>query len=380
MSTRSFPTQVVGPVEGSRVVRFVLNTSAKDRDGTIFPPQNCDATNYLRNPVFTWGHAELQGATRKVDPDEVIGRALAVEIQRNPDRLVLPIEFRDGSENPLAEKCFQAVKKGWLSATSITALPKGTHKEGGAVVADQWELWAATLCIVGSNPEALALRMALSLKGRSMDKAAMYQALGLSDGATYDECLHALVNKLAGDSPENQQLALAVMSMGALGTPGGAAPSEPSDPVESAPVDMAAPTDDPEVMAMRAVIDAQRAELAARAAAAPVVVDSEKWADEQIAAQKWLPSGRSILVEIHKKSPEAAARSVDLFKPGSLPARRDNLSTMAPALVGRSAPNFGADPQRIPAPPAPEAKTKDDAKGIFAKRDALIKKQLEVTN
>lgn len=345
----AFPTQVIGPVDGSRVVRFVLNTASPDRDGTVFPPRNCDASAFLQNPVFTWGHAELQGSTRKVDPDEVIGRVLAVEVQSNPDRLVIPVEFRNAEANDLAERCFQAVKAGFLRATSITAKPLKMHSEGALSVADKWELWAASLCIVGSNPEALALRS----KGRSgMDKAAMIQALGLSESATFEECLQALLAKLTDGDAEKQALAQSVMALKGSQEP--VAQSAP-DPAST----------DVEKVAMRAIIDAQKAELAAaRAATAPE--NPEAWAAEQVKAGRWYKSAQAGLAQLRKESPDAAARAVSMFKPGELGTHSERLGALAPRLAGAAArsPNFGPDAERVSGEGADAAEVKADAKSI----------------
>lgn len=345
----AFPTEVIGPVDGSRVVRFVLNTASPDRDGTVFPPKNCDSTAFLRNPVFTWGHAELQGSTRRVDPDEVIGRVLAVEVQSSPDRLVIPVEFRSAEANDLAERCFQAVKDGFLRATSITAKPLRTHKEGALTVADAWELWAASLCIVGSNPEALALRSLLSREA-NMDKATMLQALGLADGATYEECLQALVNKLADDA-DKQALAAAVMSMKTEATGQAAGGDGACGPeVEKA--------------AMRMVIEAQKRELEARSVAPAET--PEQWAAAKVKAGQWYKSSQEALAKMRKEHPEAAARAVEMFKPGELGAHSERLGALAPGLGGAQARgvNFGKDPERVPAEGADVAAVKADAKAI----------------
>jgi len=361
---RTYPCDLGRAPNPERVRELVANTSTPDRHGTIYPPRGGNFANFQRNPAVTWMHAEMQAQSRKVEPDELIGMAAYLRLEPGPtpadDRLICGIEFEEN--NPIAQRCLEKFDAGSLRAASITAKPGKTHQENQITVADDWELWAISLCILGSNPDALALRAAI--EGRTMNEE-LFKALGCENGADFDTCLQALINKLA-DTPEKMQMALGVMSMKAMGS-GGAAPAAPVQ--DAAPADPAAPAEPgsdpdqkaagcedkqpPEMRAAKLVIAALQADNKALQAAQRSVQakTSEQYADEQIKAGHWPAAARQALIDEHSKSPDVAQRSVVMLAGHNFTPRQASLTALAPGLNAAqraAAPNFGAGPVRAP--------------------------------
>lgn len=357
---QTYPAEIQGPVDGSRVVRFVLNTGCEDRHGTRFLPSGCRSASFLKNPVFTWNHAEL---AERCDPDDVIGRALTVEFEAgetpDQDRIVIAVEF-EGPKNRKADRCLDKVRSGFLRAVSLTGEPLQTHEEAGVPIADSWELWAASLCVVGSNPEALALRRYLlsgSEESFSMDPKAVCEALGLQEGASYPDILAALVGRLATSASEQDKaLVQAALAMKPQGEPTTEA-ARGADTDEGA--DEGEGEQDP---AMRAVAGELRAaqqrisELEKRSTPKPQT--PEQFVEAMVGKGRWSATGRAQLLEIAKRSIKEAKRTVRHIPEGTFPGHRERLSDAA----ARATPNFGPDGPRAGATPA----SNGDGKRILA--------------
>ena len=95
---------------------------------------------------------ESDTEARSADPDDVIGTVTDLRVEG--DRLLFSVVF--GSHD-LADRCFRVVEKR-INACSISFNPIRQHAEGDAVIIDEAELIEISLVIIGSNPEALALR------------------------------------------------------------------------------------------------------------------------------------------------------------------------------------------------------------------------------
>lgn len=366
----TYSAEIVGPVDGSRVVRFRLNTGSVDRHGTRFLPRGCRSANYLRNPVFTWGHAEARSSA---EPDDVIGRAISVEYVRgaspSEDAIDLVVEF-EGHANRKADRCLEKVRTGFLRAVSIYADPLHEAREGEVPVCDAWDLLAASLCIVGSNPEALALRAYLAgdpPKERSVETQDVLTKLGLEEGASYADMLVALVAYLgAGASEEDKALITAVTKLKPEAEPA----SEPdSDEAEARTEGTEKEESKEDEEAMRAAVDAlgqelrtakaRIAQLEQRAASPTETAETpDALVEAAVQTGRWSAGARDKLLAIAKRSLKAAKRAIHAIPEGTFAAHRERLRDLGKGGQKRSAPNFGADPERIGEKPAPTGEGK----------------------
>ncbi len=170
-----------------RAVPFVV-TDGVDEHGTRVPPENLHLDRFRGNPVFLWMHRSQDNEVHQVSPDDVIGHVPQIEVIGG--HLVFEAVF---SKHDLAERCFQAILDRRLNAVSISFKPVATHPEGGVIVVDEAELFEISLVIIGSNPEALALRQFIEA---DMNPDIL-KKLGLADGAGPGDILVALAQYLA---------------------------------------------------------------------------------------------------------------------------------------------------------------------------------------
>lgn len=353
---QTYRADIVGPVAADRLVWFRLNTGARDRHGTVFEPAGLRLENFIHNPAFVWNHRDAdQGA----EPDDAIGRV--VQLKVSADAVLIQVEF---ARTKKAEICLQQVNDGFLRMVSIRALPLRQHEEGDVIVVDEWELWSASLCIVGSNPEALALRYLLSMSEEisPMDQTALLEKLGLAEGATFVQMLVACCTMLAHSDDDKAMLAGVMASKPAEEmAPTERAAEEGDEDEEDKTSERAADGDGKADMgkdkdadpAMRAALDmalaaARKAEGAKPKPAGPTA-DPEKWVDQQISKGRWATTGRAELLALARKAPSHAERAVGLIPPGTFKVHRERLADLAGAAPAqsRNAPNLGPDEERI---------------------------------
>lgn len=182
-----------------RTVRFVGTTSATDRDKSRLVMGGMRAEAYRKNPIVSFNHKE-----DSEDPDvAVIGRSLSEEVY--PDRVEVVCQFEP--DNPVADKVYRKVLNGFLKGMSVTFQPIKEHQEGQVRVIDEWDLWSWSVVPIPSNAAALAKRSALSKNGANKMNEMVMKKLGLTEGATFDEAVAALLTYLAGtdDSKEDRQ-------------------------------------------------------------------------------------------------------------------------------------------------------------------------------
>ena len=182
-----------------RTVRFVGTTSATDRDKSRLVMGGMRAEAYRKNPIVSFNHKE-----DSEDSDvAVIGRSLSEEVF--PDRVEVVCQFEP--ENQVADKVLRKVLAGFLKGMSVTFQPIREHKEGDIRVIDEWDLWSWSVVPIPSNAAALAKRSALSKNGAKKMNEMVMKKLGLTEGATFDEAIAALLTYLAGtdDSKEDRQ-------------------------------------------------------------------------------------------------------------------------------------------------------------------------------
>lgn len=135
-------------------------------------------------------HRTNDTEARSADPDDVIGTV--TDLRTGGDRLLFSVVF--GTHN-LADRCFRAVVEKRINACSISFNPIRQHAEGDAVIIDEAELIEISLVIIGSNPEALALRS--FIEATNPMNTEILKKLGLEDGAGAGDILIALAQYLA---------------------------------------------------------------------------------------------------------------------------------------------------------------------------------------
>ncbi len=185
----------VTPQGTARVVRFLANTKTKDRHGTIVLPQGVKLEQFWKNPLFCWSHP--QARPTPPDPEDVIGRILAIEVTE--EGLYIDAEFAPAEVNDKADRCCRAVQAGFLRAVSIGFHTLREHVEGNGseqvTLITDWELLEVSLVILGSNPDAVALRSFINpshpIKGHSMSTKEAFQKLSLPEDASHEEAQKA---------------------------------------------------------------------------------------------------------------------------------------------------------------------------------------------
>jgi phage head maturation protease len=178
---------------------------ALDAHGTVVPASGLRLERFLANPVFCWMHRTGDTEARSADPDDVIGTVTDLRVEG--DRLLFAVVF---GTHDLADRCFRAVVEKRINACSISFNPIRQHVEGDAVVVDVAELIEISLVIVGSNPEALALRSFIEAKTRMNPE--LLKKLGLDESAGAGDILIALAQYLA-KSDEDKALVDEVVKM-----------------------------------------------------------------------------------------------------------------------------------------------------------------------
>lgn len=266
-----------------RRVRFLASSGAVDRHGTIIVPGGIRCENYDRNPVFAWAHQT--GGWQRCEVEDVLGRVVAHEVTARGFEVV--VEFAEASINPKAERAYRAVQAGLLGAVSIGFAPIKVHWEerpggGEFLVHDEVDLLEVSLVIVGSNPEAVALRSIFAAPKsarRAMDKTEALKALGLEDGASEEE-IEAKLKEIADvlgvkaphaepDGDEGEQPA----DEGERGAEGEAGEGERGEDGQSE-----------EVRALKRALAWSQAELGAAKAGAKGAAKSERAAIEKVDA------------------------------------------------------------------------------------------------
>lgn len=141
-------------VPGPRQKWFRLATEAVDGHGTRFLMAGCDLSAHRANPVLLWGHGSGRNAIGDPpDPRNVIGRVAEYDLTR--DHLDILCEF-DTEE--FAALVWRKVDAGLIRACSLGAVAVDPPEEvDGVPTFKRWRLTEASIVIVGSNREALAL-------------------------------------------------------------------------------------------------------------------------------------------------------------------------------------------------------------------------------
>ncbi len=197
-------------VSEDRRARFLASSAEVDRHGTIIVPGGIKTDNFKRNPAFVWAH-QTGGIFTPCQPEDLLGRVAEWEVTSKGFEIVA--EFAEASVNPKAERCYRAVQAELLRAVSIGFTPLKWHveeRDGGEVlIFDEVDLLEVSLVILGSNPEALALRSLFAPENDMKTKLAL-QKLNLAEGAKPSEVRAALVGYLASTDDDKATRAAVV--------------------------------------------------------------------------------------------------------------------------------------------------------------------------
>lgn len=104
---------------GDRSFDFICSTPSADGYGRVVV-QDWDLSRYERNPVVLWNHGQgggIFGDSADTDVSLPIGRASNVRVEGGELRATITLV--DAAANPLAEKVFQGLVQGSISAVSV---------------------------------------------------------------------------------------------------------------------------------------------------------------------------------------------------------------------------------------------------------------------
>lgn len=140
----------------SRRVRFVISTSAVDRENDMIDPAGWELANYLRNPAVMFGHDYYSPP---------IARTVAIAVEE--ERLVADAEFAPADVNPFADTIFRAVVGGWIKGASVGFRPLewtfDEERKGFSFTRQELLEWS--IVSIPSNAEALVAMRAAGLDG-----------------------------------------------------------------------------------------------------------------------------------------------------------------------------------------------------------------------
>lgn len=137
--------------EESRRVTVVVSTGDVARDGAIIDQRGWVFTNYDRNPVVLWAHDDSQLPIARAIPSE--------RIQTETEL----IETHEFATHLVADEVFQAVRGGFVNATSVRWIPGKTavQQMGGQnvlVFTEGHELLESSYVTLPADPGALVMR------------------------------------------------------------------------------------------------------------------------------------------------------------------------------------------------------------------------------
>lgn len=336
MKTRSFQLRARAETLGDRRVRFVASTADLDTWGSIVHPRGCrlDRFKAAGSLPLLWNH-------NRDNPEDVLGKVVAVEV--SDDAVVCDAEFR---QSPRADEVLGLVLDGTIRGCSIGFCDEVTQTgEGGVFHVVEWTLAELSVCPVGANPKALAIRSftVSTSRGRTfqtrraapetptrspakMDPKKILEKLGVSEGSKPEEIAAALIKYLAGADSDADKAALVVGLLGMLApAPSG---SSASDGAKAAAAEAMAD----EVKKLQARID----ELETKRAEADKAKEEtpEQRADAAIKRGQWPLGQRAALV-----SQYAAKKEPFLFAEGAFSTRSERITVGGAAKPTIEAPS-----------------------------------------
>ena len=147
--------------EEGRRLTFIASDGTRDSAGTVLNPKGWDLRRFNKNGIIGYQHKVYGSWDGTDNPDNVIGKGQAYIKE---DRLMVDVEFEPAEINPLAEKIYQKLLFGSLSAVSVGFLPvgKGAWGEGQEAPTGEnptyyyagQELLEVSVVNIPSNPNA----------------------------------------------------------------------------------------------------------------------------------------------------------------------------------------------------------------------------------
>lgn len=151
---KALPAQLRAVNDMQRTITFVASSEATDRYGDIVRVAGWNLSNYVKNPVFLWGH-------RSGDP--AIGRTVQITKEVSPPALVQSVRFAGPDVYPFADTIYKLYSGGYLRAVSVGFMPTESqpiiNEESGDMTGEEFtaqELFELSAVCVPANPEALA--------------------------------------------------------------------------------------------------------------------------------------------------------------------------------------------------------------------------------
>ena len=129
--------------EDSGTFKFVISTSAVDRQGESIDQSGWDFTNFMKNPVLLWGH----------DYDELPVGAFT-RLYTEGEATYGEGKFAPADANPFAQQLRKLYDLQMANATSVGFLAK--EMQGNVIT--KAELLEVSMVNVPANPEALSVR------------------------------------------------------------------------------------------------------------------------------------------------------------------------------------------------------------------------------
>ena len=179
-------SDIAGVVKGvnldKRTLRILATDETRDRDGDIVTMKGWDFENFIKNPVFLWGH----------DYGSVpLAAAVKMERKRNPSRLVLTHKFPTPGVHPFADMVLQLYHERVINAGSVGFIPfdweeikdseedKPKRRGWSNRKFTKQELLEHSGCAVPANPNAVQESIASAMKAIDFkydDKVKLYRA------------------------------------------------------------------------------------------------------------------------------------------------------------------------------------------------------------
>jgi HK97 family phage prohead protease len=133
--------------------RFIISTPDPDRVGDRVDPEGCYLDNFRKNPVVLFSHDQQAypiGTSRNPKTGEL-------DVQVFSDRVEAGCWFDD---SPEGRKAWEAVRRGTISAASISFRPIGEPRRNdkGGLDFDDWELLEWSLVPIPANPSAVVIQ------------------------------------------------------------------------------------------------------------------------------------------------------------------------------------------------------------------------------
>lgn len=305
MKTRSFTLRTRAEALGDRRVRFVASTADLDSYNSVVHPGGCrlDRFRAAGSLPLLWNHD-------RDNPASVLGKVVEVEVRA--DAVVCVGEFR---QSPQADEVLGMVRDGTIRGCSIGFCDEVTQSdERGVVHVMEWTLAELSVCPVGANPRALAVR-SFTLTSRvaahtsfikraaapnptvsrsHMDPKMILEKLGLAEGAKPEEIASALIRYLAGSDSDADKQSV-VMGLLSMLAPAPSASSASDGGKEAA---LEAMTDEVRKLQARvAELEGAKADAEKKAEPTP-----EERAAKAIERGQWPIGQRSVLVEQFKSN------------------------------------------------------------------------------